>query len=305
MLHLVRLSLSILLLWGCTDLAAAEKRVALVIGNSAYSDVPYLWRPGRDARAIAIELERLGFDSVDLANDRTADAMQRKLFEFEKTASDADIAVIYFAGHGIEVDGTNYLLPTDAQNLSTATIQSQAVSLDTVLATLVGARKLKLVLLDACHDNPYVPKMRLAGRGRSVVRGLGRVEPSARQTAIAAAACEGAIAAGADHEHSPFTRALLRHLSEPLDIRRVLGQVREDVIQQSKGQQEPFLNASLSGRPVVLAPAGRAPAATIAPKIATPIADMHAPKRVKTMIIRFDDPAPGWPGLRQAPRQGR
>jgi hypothetical protein len=243
-----------LLLWALTGVAAAEKRVALVIGNSDYRGVTYLKNPIRDAKAIGEKLIQIGFDSVEVATDLSGDAMRRSFFEFEKKASSSDVAVIYFAGHGIEVGGMNYLLPTDAENLSNATIGLQAISLDNALGTIAGARQLKLVLLDACRDNPFIPKIRAAGASRSVGRGLARAEPSGRQTAIAYAARDGMTAADGDGEHSPFSSALLRYLAEPLDIRLVFGLVRDDVMHQTKEQQEPFLYASLGGQQVILAP---------------------------------------------------
>ena len=133
--------------------ALADKRVALVIGNSAYQNVVKLANPANDAAAMTETLKTANFDIVEARRDLKATEMRRTLRDFADKARDADVALVYFAGHGIEVDGTNYLIPTDAKLATDRDAESQTVALEQVIAAVAGARKLKLVLLDACHAN--------------------------------------------------------------------------------------------------------------------------------------------------------
>src|SRR5262249_34988650 len=132
--------------------AAAGRRVALVIGNSSYAAVPALPNPKRDAEAVAVALRKVGFQSVNVINDAPRDAMVKTLSAFGLEADNADWALVYFAGHGIEVAGTNYLIPIDAQLVSDRDVSAEAVSLDQIMGYAQGARKLRIVLLDACRD---------------------------------------------------------------------------------------------------------------------------------------------------------
>src|SRR6516164_5334978 len=150
--------------------AWAEKRVALVIGNSAYKNVPALPNPTRDARAIADKFQESGFAVVKASYDLGYLDFKRAIREFEDAAADADVIVIYYAGHGIEVDGTNYVIPVDARLASTRDAQDEAITLDRLLEASEGAKQLSLIILDACRDNPFVrmkPK-RTAALMRSV-----------------------------------------------------------------------------------------------------------------------------------------
>lgn len=166
------------------------RRVALVIGNASYRNVPPLTNPQKDAEAIAASLRNIGFETVTLAADATREKLLEVLRNFTSKAETADWAVVYYAGHGIEVNGQNYPIPVDAKLATDRDIRFEAVPLDQVLASLEGARKLKLVLLDACRDNPFMPQMRktvapdapavsTAGGNvatRSIGRGLGEVK---------------------------------------------------------------------------------------------------------------------------------
>jgi uncharacterized caspase-like protein len=240
--------------------AHADKRVALVIGMSKYRNVEQLPNPDNDASVVAELLRKSGFDTVDSRRDLTIAEMRRAVREFAEAARDADIAVIYYAGHGIEVDGANYLIPIDAHLVSDFDVEDETVSLDRLLKALEPARRLRLVILDACRVNPFAATMRRkTGATRAISRGLARVEPTTSDTLVAFAAKAGAITidgASAAASNSPFTAALVKYLAAPgLDLRLAFGRVRDEVLKVTGNQQEPFVYGSLGGETVALVPA--------------------------------------------------
>ena len=158
--------------------ALAEKRVALVIGNSAYQNVARLSNPANDATAMTETLKGAGFDVVETLRDLKTSEMRRALRDFSDKTRDADVAVVYYAGHGIEVDGTNYLVPVDAVLERDIDIYDEAFALDRILVAIEPARQLRLVILDACRDNPFAKTMKRTIGSRAVGRGLAKVEPS-------------------------------------------------------------------------------------------------------------------------------
>lgn len=235
----------------------AEKRVALVIGNSAYRNVPQLQNPANDAEAVGLLLKSIGFEVVQTRRDLGLAEMRRAIKDFSDLTLDTDTAVVFFAGHGIEVDGTNYLIPTDAKLTRDLDVEDEAVSLDRILRVIEPARRFRLVILDACRENPFANLMRRTLSSRSVARGLGRVEPSIPDTLIAFSAKAGSTAADGNGIHSPFTAAVLRRLATPgLDVRIAFGQVRDDVMKATGSRQEPFVYGSLGGSIVALAMQG-------------------------------------------------
>ena len=240
--------------------AFAEKRVALVLGNSAYQNAPPLANPVNDGSVIAAKLKEAGFDVVDSRHDLSASQTRRALRDFEDNARDADIAVVYYAGHGIEVDGTNYLIPVDAKLERDTDVYDEALSLDRVLVSLEPAKQLRLVILDACRDNPFAKSMKHTVASRSIGRGLAKVEPTSPNTLIAYSAKAGSTAQDGDGKNSPFTIALAKHLTTPgLDVRKAFGFVRDDVLKSTGNRQEPFVYGSLGGDDVPLVPARAAP----------------------------------------------
>ncbi|MGH6777211.1 MAG: caspase family protein [Bradyrhizobium sp.] len=240
--------------------AFAEKRVALVIGDSAYQNAPQLANPVNDAKLIASKLKQAGFDVVESRHDLTGTEMRRALRDFEDKTRGADIAVVYYAGHGIEVGGANYLIPVDAKLKRDSDVYDEAVSLDRVMFAMEPARKLRLVILDACRNNPFVQTMKRSVAMRSIGRGLAKVEPSDPNTLIAYSAKAGSTAADGEGKDSPFAMALARHLTTPgLDIRRALGYVRDDVLKATSNRQEPFVYGSLGGEDVALVSAAAKP----------------------------------------------
>src|SRR6201990_3192142 len=236
--------------------AFAEKRVALVLGNSTYQNVPPLSNPTNDGGLMAATFKQAGFDIVDTRYDLTALETRRVLGELADRARDADIAVVYYAGHGMEVDGTNYLIPVDARLERDTDVYDEALSLDRVLVAIEPAKQLRLVILDACRDNPFGKTMKRTVASRGIGRGLAQVEPNSPNTLIAYSAKAGFTAQDGDGSNSPFTVALSRHLTTPgLDVRRAFGFVRDDVLKTTNNKQEPFVYGSLGGDDVPLVPA--------------------------------------------------
>jgi uncharacterized caspase-like protein len=241
--------------------AFAEKRVALVLGNSAYRNVAPLPNPVNDAAVMAATLKTAGFDVVDFRRDLPAADTRRALREFADRARDADIAVVYYAGHGIEVDGANYLIPVDARLERDTDVFDEALSLDRVLVAIEPVKTLRLVILDACRDNPFAKTMKRTLATRSVGQGLAKVEPTSPNVLIAYSAKAGSTAADGDGKNSPFTIALSKYLPTPgLDVRRAFGYVRDDVLKTTNYRQEPFVYGSLGGEDVALVPAAAKPA---------------------------------------------
>jgi len=250
---LQRVFLAALLLLVCKP-AFAEKRVALVLGNSAYQNAPALANPVNDGSVIAAKLTEAGFDVVDSRHDLSASQTRRALGDF------ADIAVVYYAGHGIEVDGTNYLIPVDAKLERDTDVYDEGLSLDRVLVSLEPAKQLRLVILHACRDNPFAKSMKHTVASRSIGRGLAKIEPTSPNTLIAYSAKAGSTAQDGDGKNSPFTIALAKHLTTPgLDVRKAFGFVRDDVLKSTSNRQEPFVYGSLGGDDVPLVPARAAP----------------------------------------------
>jgi uncharacterized caspase-like protein len=254
--------------------AFAEKRVALVLGNGAYRNVAPLSNPVNDSTKIAATLKDAGFDVVDSRRDLPAAETRRALRDFADRARDADIAVVYYAGHGIEVDGGNYLIPVDARLERDTDIYDEGLSLDRILIAIEPAKKLRLVILDACRDNPFSRTMKRTLASRAIGQGLAKVEPTSPNVLIAYAAKAGSTAADGDGQNSPFTSALSHHLTKPgLDVRRAFGFVRDEVLKTTNNRQEPFVYGSLGGEDVPLVPAKAVPAAAPAAPALSPQAE--------------------------------
>jgi len=241
------------------DAAWAQKRVALVVGNSAYQTVPQLPNPSRDANSVAKMFRDAGFDKVDIILDAGNLNFKRAIRKFQDESDRADIAVIYYAGHGIEIGGTNYLIPVDARLASDRDAEDEAITLERLVSSADGAKKLRVVILDACRDNPFTVKMRRERRTASravTASGLGKVEPTSTDTLIAYAAKAGSTAEDGVGDHSPFTTALLKNLTIPgLDIRLAFGRIRDEVLKMTGSRQEPFVYGSLGGGNISLVPA--------------------------------------------------
>ncbi len=227
------------------NLLVAERRVALVIGNSAYNSVSALPNPKNDATAVSAELKRLGFEVIE-KHDLGVAGMRRALGEFEDKATGADWALVYYAGHGMELAGQNWLIPTDAVLARSSDAADEAVPLDRILERVRAAKKLRMVFLDACRNNPFLSRMVMTGgRTRSVERGLARVEPENGEVVFYAAR-DGSVASDGAGEHSPFTAALLKHMSEDgVELGRFFRRVTSTVLSSTNPQQEPFVYGRL------------------------------------------------------------
>jgi uncharacterized caspase-like protein len=252
--------------------AEADRRVALVIGNSAYRHTGALPNPRNDAEAIAKLLGASNFDDVLLKIDLDRRGMHDAIRQFEPSARAADVALVYYAGHGLEVGGQNYLMPVDAKLSRDSDLDEEAITLASLLSAASRARKLKLVVLDACRNNPVSERMVLrAGTARSVQRGLARIESQGDGLAsvvtkgevlVAYAAKAGTEALDGKGRHSPYAEALLKHLATPgLDVLRMFGRVKDAVMIATKDAQEPWIYGSPGGDSIALVPAAQKPAA--------------------------------------------
>src|SRR6202171_3091098 len=258
--------LAVCAVWFFSQPAFAEKRVALVMGNSAYQSVSRLTNPVNDSEAMSATFKGAGFDVVDLKRDLTANEMRRALRDFSDKVRDADIAIVYFAGHGIEIDGTNYVIPVGAVLDRAIDAFDEAVPLDRLLTVIEPAKKLRLIILDACRDNPFNKTMKRTIASRVIGRGLAKVEPTSPNTLIAFAAKAGSTASDGDSKNSPFTAALVKYLPRPgLDLRKVFGFTRDEVLKVTNNKQEPFVYGSLGGDDVSLVPAAKPVVPAVAP----------------------------------------
>ncbi len=236
------------------EVRPAQTRVALVIGNCAYEHAAPLLNPGNDALGIAERLSAAGFDQIIDHQNLGFEAMRRAIQAFSRTADGADIAVVYYAGHGIEVDGVNYLVPVDAKLEHDRDIAFEAISLDQLLNSVDGASRLRLVILDACRDNMFRSRMVRSARTRSVGHGLADVAPGGN-VLVAYAAKSGTVARDGEGLHSPFAAALLEYLAKPgLEVGFLFRYVRDAVLKATGGVQEPHLYGSLGADPIFLVP---------------------------------------------------
>jgi Caspase domain/Putative peptidoglycan binding domain len=266
--------LSLICMLFAADAAKADKRVAFVVGNGAYKNVAALPNPPIDAKAMAATLRNVGFDVVEGSN-LTRDTMTDRLLEFGKKAQGADVAVFFYAGHGIAISGTNYLLPVDADIKSEMDVKlGAAINIDLTLDQTMGDAKVKLVFLDACRDNPFAAKIKSnASATRSVSVGSGLAEmKSGEGTLIAFATGPGQTALdGHEGTNSPFTRALIDNITQPgVEIQQAMTKVRAEVNEQTNKGQLPWGHTNLIGS-VYLNPAP-GPAAAASSAAPTPVA---------------------------------
>lgn len=241
---------------------AATDRVALVLGLGAYQTIEPLDNTLNDARGIAETLESIGFD-VTLSLDATGNQLRQLMDDFAFRSETADLALIYFAGHGVEVQGENFLIPVDARIHSNLDVQRQSISLKQLLASVEHARKMRIVILDSCRDNPLGDTISLAQSSPAPSdsteqatrggRGLAPARPD-RGTLVAFAARDGQVALDGTGKNSPYAHALITKMSEPgLEISLMFRQVRDMVLQETNNLQEPHTYGSLTGIPFYLA----------------------------------------------------
>ena len=244
---LCRALIAVVVTWSTAS--QADHRVALVIGNGAYKNVPELPNPPKDAKAMAALLRNLGFDVVSGQN-LTHATMTDVLRKFADEADGADVALFFYAGHGLQLDGKNYLLPVDANPKSELDVKlGGSIDVNVLLDQTMPTAKVKLVFLDACRDNPFVEKITRSMRSRSVTIGSGLAEmKSGEGTMLAFATAPGQVALDGQGAHSPFTKALLDNLSAPNEeISVALTKVRAEVAELTQKKQSPWTSTNLTG----------------------------------------------------------
>lgn len=289
MCRLIVLVLIVLQASFLAERAQAGERVALVFGNADYKNAPHLTNPLNDATDVAAAFERLGF-SVRLVRNGSFDAMRRALLDFAQQAQGADIAVLFFAGHGMEIRDENWLIPTDAELRMDVSASQEAVSLGSVMPIVSKARKLGLVILDACRDNPFSRQLQASQPGRALAsRGLVSVEPP-NSVLVAFAAKHGTTADDGTGRNSPFTTALLHNLELPgLEINYLFRNVHDEVYDATQHRQEPYMYGTLSKEPIYLgAPAnGGDGLAAEAARIWDQVKETNSPEALKKFIERY------------------
>ncbi|WP_299191758.1 caspase family protein [uncultured Erythrobacter sp.] len=228
--------------------AVSAQKVALVIANSDYEHTSQLANPSGDAALVAGALREAGFDTVEIAENLARGEFMERLRAFRDLADGADAALVYYAGHGVESDGRNWLVPTDAALQAERDMPFEAVELERILDTLYGA-SLRIVVLDACRNNPFANRWQ--GENRDVARGLAPFETD--DMLVIYAAAPGAFAFDGADGNSPFALALARRIVQPgLPVQMLGGMVRDDVLAATDGDQRPFISASMTGRPLFL-----------------------------------------------------
>lgn len=232
---------------------ASARKIALIIGNSAYANTSALTNPANDARLVASAARAAGFE-VTIASDLTMSTFQRTLRDFRVAADGSEVAMIYYAGHGIEGQGKNWLIPVDSILETQFDLPYEAVNMDRFLEALGGA-KVRIVILDSCRNNPFGNAWK-AGI-RAVPMGLNGTEYE--DVLVIYAAAPGQTATEGTGANSPFAASLARRLPEPgLPIQLLGGAVRDDVLAATGGKQRPFVSASITGTPIFLVEANKA-----------------------------------------------
>ncbi|MGR4891323.1 caspase domain-containing protein [Sphingopyxis sp. LARHCG72] len=230
--------------------AAEARKVALIIGNGDYANTSRLVNPANDIRIIAASARQAGFDDVTIAADLAVNDFQKAMRDFRAKADGADVAMVYYAGHGIEAQGKNWLIPTDAQLKSDLDLPYEAINLDRLMESVSGAQ-IRMIVLDSCRNNPFGRSWRSGTR--AVVNGLAGVE--ADDVLVIFAAAPGQTAADGTSGNSPFATSLAKRLPQPdMPVQLLGGLIRDDVLKATGGSQRPFVSASITGTPVYLVP---------------------------------------------------
>ena len=229
-------------------IANAERRVALVLGNTQYQHAVPLTNPVRDAQAMAERLKKLDFEVVS-GFDQTKSQTQATIAQFAKQVRGADIALFFYAGHGLQASGKNYLLPVDAALEDETSLDFEAVSVDFVLRQMSRETSIRLVFLDACRDNPLAEVLAKTAGVSGASSGLAEIpiENGGAGTLVAFAASPNQLAYDGSGEHSPFTAALLQRIGESnVSITEAMNRVTSDVFKATAGKQRPWINVSLT-----------------------------------------------------------
>jgi len=262
---MVRLGLAIVILLAAALGARAEARVALVIGNGAYQEATSLANPVNDAKDVAARLRGLGFTVIE-GHDLEKRALERRIGAFADALAGADAGLFYYAGHGVQVDGRNYILPVDARLDGAVKLQLESVPIDQVLDIMEQQTKTSLVFLDACRNNPFARSgARGSDRAARALTGLAPFD-AARGSFIAFSTAPGAVALDGSGRNSPFATALIAHIDRPgQSINDLMIAVRRDVVAATGGQQRPWEQGSLVERFEFVADGTAAPATEAKP----------------------------------------
>jgi TPR repeat protein len=268
------LCVAIVLVLAALGPSLAGTRLALVLGNAKYQNVPELGNPANDASDVAEVLARLGFDVIE-QRDATRDAMARAIHDFSDRLAGAEVALFFYAGHGLQMNGENYLLPVDAKIQNAADVRFNTINLADLRQEMESAGRTSIIILDACRNNPFADKLAQTGRAMAG-RGLVPMDAAAQGSLIVYATQPNAIASDGAGRNSPFTAALLKHVATPgLEVRQMISRVRRDVLAATEQKQTPWDSSSLVGD-VYLAGQPGAPAAAAAPGPAQPPEAMAA-----------------------------
>ena len=223
--------------------AQSGKRVALLIGNANYASASVLANPRNDVRLVAESAKKAGFQTVTIRQDVSVAQFRKALSEFRGLANGAEVAMVYYAGHGMEGNGKNWLIPVDAALNDDRDLPDEAIELNRVMDDIAGAN-LRMVVLDACRNNPFGRSWRAGSR--AVSRGLAEVD--ADNVLVIYAAAPGQVAQDGEGGNSPFAKALAKRITEPgLSVHRLGGAIRDDVLASTGNTQRPFVSASISG----------------------------------------------------------
>ncbi len=268
----------------------AGGRVALVIGNGAYQAAPQLENPANDAADVAKALRAIGFDVIE-KGDATREDMAGAVRDFAQKIGTADTALFYYGGHGLQMNGENYLLPVDAKIETQADVRFNTIDLSDIQQEMDGGGRANIIILDACRNNPFVDKLAKTGRGGGE-RGLGRIEASGVGALVVFSTQPNNVALDGAGRNSPFAAALVKYVAVPgLEVRQMLSKVRGDVLAATSQKQVPWDNSSLTGD-VFLAGASQQTADAAAPAAAAPAVVAQAPAPQPSAAPRDASPAP-------------
>ena len=282
------LALAWALLAGATP-SLAGGRLALVIGNGAYQAAPQLENPANDAADIATALRSIGFDVIE-RRDATREAMAGAVRDFAERIGTADTALFFYAGHGLQMNGENYLLPVDAKIETQADVRFNTIDLTDIQQEMDGGGRANIIILDACRNNPFVDKLAKSGRGGGE-RGLGRIEASGVGSLVVFSTQPNNVALDGAGRNSPFASALIKYVAVPgLEVRQMISKVRGDVLAATSQKQVPWDNSSLTGDVYLAGPPPQAEAAATA--AATPAVVAQAPTPQASIAPRDAAPPP-------------
>ena len=251
--------------------ALAGVRLALVIGNAKYQNVPALANPSNDAGDLAQALRGIGFEVIE-QKDASREAMANAVRDFSERLRGVDVALFFYSGHGMQMNGENYLLPVDAKIENPADVRFNTINLTDIQQEMEGSGRANIIILDACRTNPFADK--LAHSGRAVTaRGLGRVDATGEGSLIVYATQPNNVAYDGTGRNSPFTASLLKHVVTPgLEVRQMLSRVRGDVLDVTERRQTPWDSSSLVGDVFLAGSPKTADSAAVAPAEAAPAA---------------------------------